>query len=93
MSQSIMSSRAMKVRIAPKRNLGTYDMIEIGIMKTHSMKKETIKPVRRVDPARIQKIVCEKMYDPVYPPSIPLTKFDTPTYQTKTLFRPFIPLN
>ena len=79
-SQSAARSIMMKMRMAPKKAFGTYGSGDRGMATTISwMTKMTRVASRRRTRARMRKMVCEKMYDPLYPPRQPLMTLLNPT--------------
>jgi hypothetical protein len=62
-SQSSIRSKAMKVSTEPKKNLGTSAGSEIGSAKNAKSEAAITTPfTAELTPARIVKIVFEKMY-------------------------------
>ena len=56
----------------PKKKFGTYANKFIGIATATKQKNDKEYPISRDRiPIRREKRVCEKMYEPVYPPVIP----------------------
>mmetsp|Transcript_677 Transcript_677/g.1468 ORF Transcript_677/g.1468 Transcript_677/m.1468 type:complete len:85 (+) Transcript_677:371-625(+) len=72
MSHSNIRSTHIITSRLPKKKLGTYDSTFMGITTNISERNAIVYPISLdLIPIRREKMVCEKMYDPVYPPVMP----------------------